>query len=342
MNKGFVLCLMLVLLSGCTINKNDAIFLEAQEHATTLYNENTQPSALPSQLSMPATIAETETLPTLDYVSLEYYINNSFRPESKNSKTYPSSKIETIALLCIDYYMNSDPFLDENGIPDGLSNIRIYEISDRDDLIVITGDEFFQWPGCFIFTYKNNELVLFPDSAPFEEPIAIAEEIRLVYDTGFPYPMVEIFTYSHKNNGGFGIYKLNGEYLDIITGERVTGYHHTTWDDERKDPIFKDINLDAVEYFDCRYENEHLIPSYEDINGDGYIDIVLSGNFQCEDNGYNVLLSQEVKRTFLYDKEQDKYLFNMDTSIRSPLEEYWCSNVSRKMAEWTEEQNNRE
>lgn len=162
-------------------------------------------------------------------------------------------------------------------------------------------------------------------------------QTRLVYDTGFPFPIVEVFNYSHKNNGSFSINRLDDEHLVNITGEYVTGYHHTSWDDKRKNSLLKDIGLETVEYFDCRYENGHLTPSYEDVNKDGYIDIILSGNFQCEDIDYNVLLSQEVKRVFLYNKKQDKYIFNMGISIRSPLEEYWYPNVVNKMAKWTEE-----
>ena len=291
-----------------------------------------------AEVTPPSKEPETPVL-KLDSINIESYVIDPSRAGFNTSDYDSVVDTEEIALSVVYDYIGNDPayanfIVDENGIPPGLSNIKIYEISDRDDIIVISGDKANDWPSCELSIYKDGILDPFPDFTFTEGYNSSAEEIRLVYDEEFPFPIIEIFSYSHQGNGSFTLCRLNGKNLEFIAGGATMGFYESTWEDLRKDSIFEGIGLEAHEYFDCLYEGGSLRPYYEDINGDGYIDIILKGNFVCQDTDYNILLSQEVKRVFLYDKSQDKYVFNASISVRSTLEEYCLPYI----AEWIDTQ----
>lgn len=336
MKKLFILLSFVILFWGCSMGGKDKLLPGQLEQVAgsgkKVVQLNQDPISSPGSSSEPKEVTEEEKAVGLAHLRIEYYINSSSKAEPEDAEVYRLEVVKNIASLCYDNYMESDPYLDENSVPDGFSQIKIYELSGRDDLIVITGDYFFQWPYCYLFLYQDEKLILFPDPEPFDEVPGIAEEIRLAYEEGFPYPMIEVFCYSHQGNGSFGVYELDGERMKLLAGEPVTGYHYAAWEEERKAPVFDHIGLKPGESFACRYEGDvlkpycgHLTPYYEDEDGDGMIDIIMKGNFQCENSEGDILLSQEIKRVYLYDIAENNYFYNPNRSISSPLEETWDS-----------------
>jgi hypothetical protein len=260
-------------------------------------------------------------------ISLEYYQDDTSVPLPPDGDLSLLKTLEDIKEQCINAYKSDSNDIGGSNILRSLSIVRIYNFSDRDEWFVITGDSVYGWPGCYLFTYRDGNLLPFVEPTEekhlFSEPGPFAEEIRIINSQGFPNPILELFSYSHQGNGHFALYSIEKADLVYITSDSTTGSHFTSWEEMRQDPIFDTIPLEADEYFDCFYENGHLAPVYTDINEDDYVDVVLQGNFQCVTSDYKTLLSQPVKKIYLYDEKSSSYVYHDELSVHSPLADFW-------------------
>ena len=82
-------------------------------------------------------------------------------------------------------------------------------------------------------------------------------------------------------NGRMALVSLIDEKIMWLAGDIVEQYYDRATDKLKVHDIFNGIIL--PEYVAIVYENYHLTPFFEDVNDDGYIDIVLSGNMVCYD-----------------------------------------------------------
>ncbi len=274
-----------------------------------------------------------ENIPDLDRIGLEFYPSYTDASASLLDCSWALSDLHRIRSQVVEYYIENEyGFLDVLGLPKDLTSIKVYRLPDREDWLVISGDTVYDWPRRCLFSYRDGKLSPCPGEGPGGDYSMVnacwpeAEELKIVYVERMVFPLIEIFLYSHQDNGDFGIYRLDGRAFAQPIGGDVMGLHITVWEEARGAAVFKNIPLDGPEYFGCRYEDGHLTPVYDDANGDGSVDILLQGAFQCiadTDNGEKVIASQPVREVYLYDPETEEFEYSEKYSVRSPLADYW-------------------
>jgi hypothetical protein len=238
--------------------------------------------------------------------------------------------LEAIRRQCAAYYDENN--LDFAAVHNPTADhdpawIHVYslpkEVPER--LFVVTGDQIYQWPGCMIFTYADGKLSPFePDAEhPSEFHLPGASELRIVYERGMPFPILEAAWYNNQHNGILYLYRFTENGIEFVAGARMMRDHFTRWSDRRSDPIFDGLDLAPHEEFDMLYENGRLTPRYADVDGDGVTDIAFEGNFQCITGDYRVVASEPVSEVYLYNTVTQRYEFSAAHSVVSPLETYW-------------------
>jgi hypothetical protein len=279
---------------------------------------------------IPEAFVDPAILSALDRISLSFYYldTKEAQPTLNNCQRGRLSILEDVRRQAIEFYRERElGFYDDYGFPRDLSYCKVYSLPGREDLLVVTGDQVYGWPMCYLFSYQNGVLSSISDSMFREEGIG-AEEIRIFYEDSFPYALFEVASYSHQGNGGISVYGMTTDGFVFVASFVLMSRHYSPWHDLRDDPIFEGVPLDDYEMICCTYENWRHDIVYEDINADGYVDIVFRNFFQClGETGYYdnpaVLMSQEVKKVYLYNEQTGSYEYSENLSIQSPLEHFW-------------------
>ena len=163
-----------------------------------------------------------------------------------------------------------------------LERVELSRFEGENDLYVALCDWDARWWGDFVvFCAVNGELQWTATVSEQEAPGAgygvSARGFRL---PGFSYPLVEVLWSSHMGNGSLYLYEMRKRRLHLLLQTRAVDFHSG------------DGNL---------YRGGTLTRSYEDIDGDGFADLTLSGVVdEVTFSERTVLASRPVQETFLW------------------------------------------
>lgn len=114
-------------------------------------------------------------------------------------------------------------------------------------------------------------------------------------------PFIQAFQSSHRGNGIFAVYESyhNGGLICLLA---IHGH-----DSHRDEMTFKNGHVDA---------------DYLDINGDGYTDIVITGEVLHWDDGDNIARTTPIKRVFAWNQDPNRnHSFTHNGSYEEVIEE---------------------
>lgn len=103
------------------------------------------------------------------------------------------------------------------------------------------------------------------DDVPGEQSIYRVRTLRL---PGFAGPLIEVLGQTHAGNGSLYLYELRDRRLLLLLRTRAVDRH---WADGET------------------FRNGHLEPEYRDVDGDGEIDVVLSGEIEAWDEDLEIV-----------------------------------------------------
>jgi len=156
--------------------------------------------------------------------------------------------------------------------------------------------------------YINGKINLLTISEePTEQSILQAKFLRL---NGFNNPILEVYGQTHVGHGAFYLYEIENDEAKLILESRAAV-------DMNSDSRWAPDNFEKYGYTECGeiYKDGKLKSDYEDMNGDGVTDVVLSGEEEivCLDDDSNKenwadtdirVAGTEVKKVFLWDEER--------------------------------------
>jgi hypothetical protein len=184
---------------------------------------------------------------------------------------------------------------------DPLHRVVIVPVQGTEDTYVAIRDWIDSWSGDFVcFHYRNGRIegtATVPE-APTEQSILAVRGFRL---NGLPNPVVEVFGITHMGNGCYYLYELAGRELRLLLVTRGVDRH-------------ADLNL---------IRGEHLSPRYVDLNGDGFIDVELTGTVEEYDDDPHIeapLCSYPCRKVFHWNPTSR--LFVEDLSQREGFQSY--------------------
>ena len=190
---------------------------------------------------------------------------------------------------------------------------------------MLVGERLLSHAYCAAYTYVGKQLSQFVFDNPtlLTSPMGSysASEINIHFGAGYPFPILEISAYSSQRNGRHFICKLSGTEVTIICSVELEGWHFSTWEDCRD--YFTGTSLQTDDRFACNFDNFRQDIRFEDIDGDGYIDIVLDGEYQCKTISGDIILSETARDVVLYNGTDDRYEYSKSFSVLSPLRSFW-------------------
>ncbi|MFT3701763.1 MAG: hypothetical protein QM802_05310 [Agriterribacter sp.] len=192
-----------------------------------------------------------------------------------------------------DYFKKQDSLVKE---------IQIFKSkNDPSILAVIAATEPDWWETLAIVKVKSDNILWQAsfDSLPGEQSIRSVKQIKL---NGFTGLFFQVYGQTHMGNGFYYLYQLQGKKMILKACTRAVDRH--------QDGSYK-INGDWREY-DRIFTNDTLTVHYQDVNGDGYDDIKLTGYIEIRYDekkvksfsGQKVLVFNKQKNTFIEDRTQ--------------------------------------
>jgi len=276
---------------------------------------------LTSDTDLSEMIAPLQQQNTNDTV-IEFYRGDASKPIDLSAISDKQVDIDNIMQGVLSFYKQVNPEYPQEQV----DLLRIYELPERNDWIVLAGKDYYGWPGCSPFIYRNSKLLpLMLDNDFFDQTLIefnIASEIYINFGADFSSPILEVYAYSHQGNGVFYLCSLRGDSLEYILSDSIRSWYFSDWE-QRNNAIFINSGLESDDFFDCNYEDLRPIVSYEDKNNDGYVDIVIVGNYQCMTSDGRVLMSESTVDTLIFNPLWDTFTYNAHYSIKSPLRIFW-------------------
>jgi hypothetical protein len=153
------------------------------------------------------------------------------------------------------------------------------------------------WEQFELINFKNGHIQwkAYIDTLNTGQAILSARQISL---KGLPFPLFEIFDHTHRWNGFYYLYRLDGKKLKKIAETRAV------------DCCF-DGDLIIGHHYECSivYKNDHLTPIYQDLNNDGYVDVILKGTIQIFAEDDKTLLRQyPAQKVLIYNNSKGRFI----------------------------------
>jgi len=148
-----------------------------------------------------------------------------------------------------------------------------------------------------------------------------ASEVKLHYGDGFPYPILEVSAYSSMGNGDHYICRLDNDEIEVIWWVELDEWHFTIWGKYRD--YFRNTLLGAEDQFACNFENWRQDITFSCINDDDYVEIILSGLFQCVTMEGEIIISEDSTDILVYNDFTGLYEYCDELSVKSPLRQFW-------------------
>lgn len=161
--------------------------------------------------------------------------------------------------------------------------------------IVIREKQIGWWENLSVIKFRKNKIIWKAkfDKLPTSQSIISARQISL---KGFKNPLIEIFDETHLGNGFYYLYELNGKNLKQLVVTIAV--------DKNEDLALEINNKNCSRLI----KNKHLKPYYQDINKDGFVDLILKGKIQIV--GDNYLKEYFAQKVFIYDSSKKKFIEN--------------------------------
>lgn len=171
--------------------------------------------------------------------------------------------------------------------PEPLARVEVTPVPGRPDLFLAICDTQAGWWGSFGLYHLAEAAIDWEGTCsdgPDEQSI---HRIRVVQVPGFRGPLVEVFGMTHMGNGNLYLYELQGKaHLQLLIKNKAVDSH---CDGET-------------------FRGGHLEATYRDENGDGSVDLVLSGDIEeWDEKGIVVLRSRPCRRVFLWNSALGRF-----------------------------------
>ena len=166
-----------------------------------------------------------------------------------------------------------------------LERVELRQFEDDENLFVALFDSEEEWWGDFVvFCADEGEFRWIATLSDEDEPgAAYGVSARGHRLAGFPDPFVEVFWSSHMGNGAIYLYELQGRRLRKVLDATAVDAH---WGDGS---VFRGGKLRTV---------------YQDVNGDGHVDVVLVGMLdEMVRDTDEILASHAISREFVWKSE---------------------------------------
>jgi hypothetical protein len=169
---------------------------------------------------------------------------------------------------------------------ESITRVEVIPFPRQPDLFAAICDYQQDWEGFFGIYHFRDRMIDWeadPDVIPTEQSI---HKMRVVDLSGFSTPIIEVFGRTHMGNGSLYLYELRGRKLILLLQTKAV-----------------DFNPDPLQF-----RNGLLEPTYCDVDGDGTLDLILTGTVEdWGEKGDTLVSSGSYRRTFLWNGHQRKF-----------------------------------
>ena len=159
--------------------------------------------------------------------------------------------------------------------PEPLVRVEITPIAEHPGLFAARCDFESDWWGFFGVYHLTDGRVDWQAGTtdePDEQSIHRVRTLRLPNVGG---PVIEVLGKTHRGNGYLYLYELRGRQLSLLLKTRAVDFHVSDGE---------------------TFRDGHLAPEYRDVNGDGEIDLVLSGELEAWDEDREIVIESHPYR----------------------------------------------
>jgi hypothetical protein len=170
---------------------------------------------------------------------------------------------------------------------ESLVRVEITPVAGHPDVVAALCDFELDWWGYFGVYHLTDGRVDWQAQAthvPGEHSILRVRTLQLPSVAG---PVIEVLGKTHLGNGNLYLYELRERRLILLLETRAVDFH---WADGET------------------FRDGHLEPDYRDVNGDGLIDVVLSGELEEWDEDLEGSISSwPYRRVALWDRSRGRF-----------------------------------
>ena len=180
--------------------------------------------------------------------------------------------------------------------------VEVRRSSDCDSLYFVKYYEEKDWFEWFkVFCIKNDKILwtVEPDSAIKGKMGMRTRSGRIFKLSNLDAPILEIFDASHQGNGSMYLFKIHSNKLTLVFEEE-----HAV-----------DFNYEMSGFYQDSsqvFKNGRLSPYYNDINNDGFLDLILKDSVQTykhdEFDTEKLISTHLFERRFLWDKRKQTFV----------------------------------
>jgi len=256
---------------------------------------------------------------------VEIYGDDTSKPLDEEETLSIQDDINSIVIQAATYFIKEYSYIPGHE----MLGVTVYMITPMEAWIVLLDHDYNGCPKCSMFTYSGKQLSSYDFSinrslAALPMGYNCASEVKPHYGDGFPFVVFEVSAYygiPGKGIGAHNICRLDDDGIEIIWWVDLNEWHYTVWGDHRE--YFADTSLGEEEVFACNFENWRQDITFSCINDDGYVEIILSGLFQCVTMDGDIIISENAVDVFVYNDSTGFYEYCDELSIKSPLRQFW-------------------